>query len=595
MSDKTSEQDVRAWKQKYYDNLDQLDKNKNDWQALESILKKTVLRLSIAAEGTHASLNRHLHDIRSMVKDQVNIMRLENTLDDFSSLLLKLEDNKASPDRKVVSMLTGLLENITFPDELNKKKNKLIKKLSKASDKGSDDLVKEIQNLLSGSISQNTDGSDEKTRTGFLSKLFGSSEDNSKQTASTLTATTLTASDEAVINIDSDTDNSNPLKPKIADQPGAPDLTTDLRPDIDASSQSAESTEPTVSDILLRLLGQLTIPSDLHQDVDDLKHRIENKSSVTSWKQLLKDITTLINTLRHRIQEEKHEFETFLQEITSRLQEMDNFLSIETASIIEAEHASENFDVVVSAQVKDIHADMNAADDLTDLKSKVEKRLNVVSEHIKEYRINEQERYSSAQQNVESMQSRLLQLEQESSNLRQLMIEKSKEAMTDALTKIPNRLAYEKQAREEIARCKRFATPLSMAVWDVDLFKQVNDTYGHKLGDKVLMAVAQILSERMRETDFIARYGGEEFVMFLPGANEEEALVLADSLREKIAAYKFKNDDEVIRISMSCGISSFVKKDSHESMFERADKALYCAKDKGRNQCVTSSSSLNKK
>ncbi len=591
MSDKTSEQDASAWKQKYYDNLDQLDKNKNDWQTLESILKKTVLRLSIAAEGTHASLDRHLHDIRSMVKDQVNIMRLENTLDDFSSLLLKLEDNKASPDRKVVSMLTGLLENITFPDALNKKKNKLIKKLSKASDKGSDDLVKEIQNLLSGSISQNTNGSDEKPRSGFLSKLLGSSDNNSNKTHDDSVA-----EDEAVINID--TDDSYPIKPKIADQPGTPDIKADLRPDLKsdltASSQSAEPSEPTVSDILLRLLEQLTVPSDLHEDVESLKHRIENKSSVTSWKQLLKDITALINALRHRIQEEKQEFETFLQQITSRLQEMDNFLSIETASIIEAEHASENFDVVVSAQVKDIHADMNAADDLSDLKSKVEKRLNVVSEHIKEYRINEQERYSSAQQNVESMQSRLLQLEQESSNLRQLMIEKSKEAMTDALTKIPNRLAYEKQAREEIARCKRFATPLSMAVWDVDLFKQVNDTYGHKLGDKVLMAVAQILSERMRETDFIARYGGEEFVMFLPGANEEEALLLADALREKIAAYKFKNNDEVIRISMSCGISSFVKNDSHESMFERADKALYCAKDKGRNQCVTSSSSLNK-
>ena len=105
------------------------------------------------------------------------------------------------------------------------------------------------------------------------------------------------------------------------------------------------------------------------------------------------------------------------------------------------------------------------------------------------------------------------------------------------------------------------------------------------------MAVAQILKERMRETDFIARYGGEEFVMFLPGANEEEALVLADALREKIAAYRFNHHDAVIKITMSCGISSFIKNDNHESMFERADKALYSAKDKGRNQCVTASSS----
>ena len=102
------------------------------------------------------------------------------------------------------------------------------------------------------------------------------------------------------------------------------------------------------------------------------------------------------------------------------------------------------------------------------------------------------------------MQSRLVELEQESGKLKELMIEKHKEAMFDVLTKIPNRMSYEKKAAEEIARCKRFATPLSMAVWDIDLFKQVNDTYGHKVGDKVLKAVAQLLEERMRETDYIA-------------------------------------------------------------------------------------------
>ncbi len=160
----------------------------------------------------------------------------------------------------------------------------------------------------------------------------------------------------------------------------------------------------------------------------------------------------------------------------------------------------------------------------------------------------------------------------------------------DVLTEIPNRLAYEKKAAEEIARCKRFSVPLSMAVWDVDLFKQVNDTHGHKVGDKVLKAVAQLLNARMRETDFIARYGGEEFVMFLPGADEGKALELADGLREKIAACNFKHHGGIVRITVSCGVSSFVEGDSHESMFERADRALYAAKNSGRNMCMAASS-----
>jgi len=641
MSENTSEQDDQHWKQKYYDQLDLLDKKENDWQALESILKKAVLRLSIAAEGQHGSIDRHLHDIRSMVKKQVNVMRLDNTLDDISAILLKLEDRQATEDKKVVTMLARLLEKITFPDAANKQKNKLIKQLSKSSDKNSDNLADDVLSLLSAAISQNADSSQLQTKSGFLSKLLASkpgtgencrdsnagdatdytqivnsitrvaeafpwpvelekdadkiltklsaanprdSEKHLNSLFSLLAKWQQSAADEFDDVISIETDDISPIKHKKQDQPGIQDIAPGNH------SLNAEVIEPSAQEILIRLLEQLTVPPDLHEEVESLKHRIEGESSAANWKQLLKDVAQLINTLRNRMQEEKQEFETFLQQITGRLQEMDSFLSLENTSLTEAEQAIDKFDVVVSAQVQDIHADMNAADDLNDLKSKVEKRLNIVSDHIKEYRVVEQARYSNAQQNVEDMQSRLQQLEQESGKLKKLMIEKHKEAMFDVLTKIPNRLSYEKKALEEIARCKRFATPLSMAVWDIDLFKQVNDSYGHKVGDKVLMAVAQLLEERMRETDFIARYGGEEFVMFLPGAIEEQALVLTEVLRQKIAACRFNHQGQIIRITASCGISNFIENDNHETMFERADKALYAAKNNGRNQCVTASS-----
>ena len=641
MSENTSEQDAKHWKQKYYDQLDLLDKKENDWQGLESILKKAVLRLSIAAEGQHGSIDRHLHDLRSMVKKKVNVMQLDNTLDDISAILLKLEDKQATEDKKVVTMLVRLLENINFPDTANKQKNKLIKQLSKSSDKNSDNLADDVQSLLSAAIGQHTDSSQVQTKSGFLSKLLvsnpGTGESSRDSNAGDVTdymsivnsitrvaealpwpvelekdadkiLTKLSAAnprdsekhlnslfsllgkwqqstaDEFDDVISIETDDISPIKHNMQDQSG----TLDLVPG--SHNLNAEVIEPSAQEILIRLLEQLTVPPDLHEEVESLKHRIEDEGSAANWKPLLKDVALLINTLRNRMQEEKQEFETFLQQITGRLQEMDSFLSLENTSLSEAEQAIDTFDVIVSAQVQDIHADMSAAGDLNDLKSKVEKRLNIVSDHIKEYRIVEQARYSNAQQNVEDMQSRMSQLEQESGKLRKLMIEKHKEAMYDVLTKIPNRLSYEKKASEEIARCKRFATPLSMAVWDIDMFKQVNDTYGHKVGDKVLMAVAQLLEGRMRETDFIARYGGEEFVMFLPGADEEQALVLTEVLRQKIAACRFNHQGEIIRITVSCGISNFIENDNQESMFERADKALYTAKDNGRNQCVTASS-----
>lgn len=573
MADNTSDQDAKNWKQQYFDHLDLLDQKEKEWQALESILKKTVLRLSIAAEGQHATIDRHLQDIRGVVKKQLNVVRLESSLEEISRVLLKIGDKQKMDDKKVTDMMMRLLESLDLPEALGKQKNKLIKKLAKASDEKSDDCAAEFNKLLSAAIETQAADSPAPAKSGLLSNLFGSRDRDS----------------EHAENQSSERENDDPEeKPVAARSSVAPDYRREPAPSI--NQPSVEQNTPSAQDILIRLLEQLSVPADLHDVVDSLKQRIKDENSEPSWKQLLKDIAQLINTLRNRMQEEKHEFETFLQQVTGRLQEMDGYLLQENAALTEAEQAGGAFDAAVSAQVQDIHDDMSTADNLDDLKDKVEKRLSVVSDHIKQYRINEQARYSNAQQNVENMQSRLQSLEQESGELRQLILQKNKEALMDALTEIPNRLAYEKKAAEEIARCKRFSVPLSMAVWDVDLFKQVNDTHGHKVGDKVLKAVAQLLSARMRETDFIARYGGEEFVMFLPGADENKALELADILREKIAACHFKHRDGIVRITASCGITSFSKGDSHESMFERADKALYAAKDSGRNRCLLASS-----
>lgn len=124
-------------------------------------------------------MDRHLHHIRSMMKKQVNVILLNNTLDDISSVLLKMEDGKAGKDKKIVTTLARLLENINFPASVNKQKQKLIKKLTKASDKYSDNLIEEVQNLVSGSINPDAGNSHEESKQGFLSKLLSSS-DNKK-------------------------------------------------------------------------------------------------------------------------------------------------------------------------------------------------------------------------------------------------------------------------------------------------------------------------------------------------------------------------------------------------------------------------------
>ena len=185
-------------------------------------------------------------------------------------------------------------------------------------------------------------------------------------------------------------------------------------------------------------------------------------------------------------------------------------------------------------------------------------------------------------QSIAKLQDQVIALQLEKEILSRLLEEKSAGLRQDPLTGIANRLAYEERLQEEFFRWKRFDHSLTLLVWDIDRFKQVNDHHGHAVGDMMLRSIAQQLASRIRITDFVARYGGEEFVMLLPGADISAALELANHIRCQIAE---SGSDNFIPKTISCGISSFEPGDSMQSVFNRADQALYQAKRDGRNCC----------
>lgn len=186
---------------------------------------------------------------------------------------------------------------------------------------------------------------------------------------------------------------------------------------------------------------------------------------------------------------------------------------------------------------------------------------------------------------IADLQSRVVELSREKELLARLLQEKSESMRKDVLTGVFNRLAYEEQLQAEYQRWKRFGNPLTFLIWDIDHFKQINDRYGHAVGDEVLRSVAQQLARRVRTTDFVARYGGEEFAMLLPGADIQAALNLANQLRLSIAESGYGNGEIHIPVTISCGMSCFELGDSPQSVFGRADHALYRAKQAGRNRC----------
>ena len=165
-------------------------------------------------------------------------------------------------------------------------------------------------------------------------------------------------------------------------------------------------------------------------------------------------------------------------------------------------------------------------------------------------------------------------------------------AANDSLTGLSNRRTLMELGVNECRRAQRFGHPLSVLVVDIDLFKAVNDDWGHLAGDRVICAVAQACRARTRQgVDTVARYGGEEFVLVLPETDTAEALRLAESLRDAVAALQVVVNDTggTARVTVSIGVATLHLGDerSFEDLVNQADKALYQAKETGRNnvQC----------
>jgi diguanylate cyclase (GGDEF)-like protein/PAS domain S-box-containing protein len=156
-------------------------------------------------------------------------------------------------------------------------------------------------------------------------------------------------------------------------------------------------------------------------------------------------------------------------------------------------------------------------------------------------------------------------------------------ANTDVLTGVYNRRKIDELFLIEYKRAKRYSRHLSALFLDIDHFKQINDTYGHNIGDEVLKKYSQLVQAHLRETDVFARWGGEEFIILLPETSSEKAMILAEHIRNSIATFDFAH---VKNVTTSIGITPLKGKEQVNTFLKRLDQALYIAKEKGRNQSI---------
>ena len=167
------------------------------------------------------------------------------------------------------------------------------------------------------------------------------------------------------------------------------------------------------------------------------------------------------------------------------------------------------------------------------------------------------------------------------------MLDKLKRlSITDGLTKLYNSRYFYNQLKAEIDRTSRYQRPLSLLLLDIDQFKEYNDSFGHLEGDKVLVRLGQVIKTCLRKMDSAYRYGGEEFTVILPETEGDEAATVAERIRSCVTKEKFfpREQKEKYTITISIGVTEYIRDEEVAIFVQRADKAMYLSKQSGRNR-----------
>ena len=235
-------------------------------------------------------------------------------------------------------------------------------------------------------------------------------------------------------------------------------------------------------------------------------------------------------------------------------------------------------DVVLSKKLADLEAEVLKGESISspiDLGKEIVKLNSIFIEEIKKIR-----------ESSRTLQDELEDQRRTSITLAEKLEQSQAQALVDPLTKVLNRAAYNMRIGQMVQEYKRYKEEWALLTLDIDHFKKFNDEFGHQLGDNVLKLVASTVKNCIRVSDRVFRYGGEEFVVLLGRINSEIATHLAEKICQTVERSYFVHGDKKLKVTVSIGGAIIATGDNELSIFQRADKAMYQAKNNGRNQVV---------
>ncbi len=606
------------WKKKYYDSLDDLEYKEEQWHQVEKLLRNAIVRISLAAGSGNERLTKLMDTLREDIRNGKDSLNLRVQLDKISTVIrdIDISDKQEDSRYSVKKLVEECVERVQWTDKAQQFKRGLARQFSNIKDDEIQKFIHSFTKLINQefiwhdeelkSLQENiTDGADKSTANNIQNDELDNHQSNNNEDLTDTTAREQNSEIETPLEYPVlllgflkkipaeflDTTKTRQLQLKAASSQTRQQametmelIANSLYISTSEKENGTEIFSNQAASLLIEFLELVSLPDDLSVTAEEIRQTL--MSEPDKLKPCLGRIVELVMALQLTLKNERKELEGFLTELGGRLQEIDE--EVKNLSGI-SDKRSNNFKQMnesVNQTTDSINDFLNNETNIDTLKDNVKSHVIMIRHHMDTFLSVDNTQKNNSDDVVRQLAKELITVKREAEELREQLEKKRLQATHDTLTRIPNRLAYDEWISQEHERFTKYNTPFVLMVWDVDFFKRVNDEFGHQAGDKVLRIIAQMLSENIRDADFVARYGGEEFVVVLPGTMLTAAMKVADNIRKAIEACAFHFRDKPVKVTASAGICEIAENESVQMLFERADRALYKAKESGRNICI---------
>ena len=635
--------EANRWKEKYLKSIEQQEKLERRWDARLDLLRRGLVRSTLAAEGTDRAVDQCMKEMREVIRTDDMDAGLAALLPRLEKAVLDSEQRRETRVDQIGTALSELvrqLQRLPLPREVSRPLKTFAKQLD-----GRVGHAREIPLLLGeysglqGQALSLLDNPAEPNRPGLLQRLFGAREQEPdllpaiathaapavperliEAPSSTAPAAVapIAVAPQVQLEVETDLELARepaiaPLPEPVADRvvadaqsdttvtpvpadelplsPVQTDILAELEPQPDEPElfyALPDSPEPSYSSVakhiestLLGLLDDLSLPERHRPQAEAMRERLKNG---LNWYELLPILDDLAVLMLAITDSGQHEFEVYLKQLNERLESFQSNLQAASAGHADNRSAARELDTQIREQVDGLQSSMQQAADLEGLKHVLENHLEGLLSTMDQHQKQRDEREQEVAARLQGLAARVASMEQEAQGYREHLEEQRQKALVDPLTGLPNRAAWSERLEHEVGQWQQHGNTLLLAMLDLDHFKRINDNYGHLAGDKVLKIIATVLRKRLRGSDFIARFGGEEFVLLLPATPPAVGTKLLETLRASIEACPFHFKGERVTITVSMGLAAFRPGEHSDLVLKRADQALYRAKNAGRNR-----------